>query len=998
MQARPRYTKGGEVSPPSPLRRVVRFSGFEADLSSGELRKHGIRIKLQVQPFQILRILLEHAGEVVTREELQKRIWPADTFVDFEHGLNNAVKKLREALGDDAGKQRFVETLSKRGYRLNPAVAAGLEEIASLHPAVPTGARVPPAKRHTVGRRKERTELAAAFESATAGRGSLVCVSGEPGIGKTTLVHDFLSDLQASGRRFGLAIGRCSQRLAGEEAYLPFLEALESLLCNDGGTRHKLRELAPSWYAQLFPLSESDPSDARLQEYVRTTTQERVKRELATFLHGVTRQEPLILFFDDVHWTDASTVDLLAHLATRFDSTRILVVVTYRPSELFLSKHPFIGVKRDLQAHAACREIDIEFLSAGDVERYVTLEFPGNCFPREFAGLVHARTEGNPLFMVDLLRYLRDRKVILKAEGDENWRLAQSLPDLSRDIPQSVSSVIERKIDQLSDRDREVLTAAAVQGYEFDSEALARALDADSVEIEEILDRLERIHAFVKRVSEDELPSGVPTVRYRFVHVLYQDALYGSLPPSRRVALSAALAHTLESFYGDRTSTIASQLAFLYETARNPERASAYFLLAAQNAQRIFANQEAITLAQHGLALLSKLPETPERARKELDLQVTLAFSLLFIRGYSVPEVQENIARARELCQHFGDTAQLFLVLFGLWIYHITKPELQEARRTAERMLEIARSANDRTLLLLAHATLGVALQHQGALTLAHKHLEEGLRYHDPAEHRRYLELYRMEPGINLLDETVRTLWMLGYPDQARRRSEETLALARAIPSPPSLALVLVHAAFLHQHLRQPDKAHEIAEECLSVCHEHGVAQERVWVMPANGWALAELGQVEKGTAQIRAALDAQLTTGGEIARPQFLAFLAEIHWHVGQAEEGLRAVEDGLAMSKRTGNSYYDAELWRLKGELLKMQDKTAEAESCFHKAIEIARQQAAKSLELRASTSLARLWQKQGKRKEAQQLLGDIYAWFTEGFDTADLREAASLLEEIS
>jgi adenylate cyclase len=480
--------------------------------------------------------------------------------------------------------------------------------------------------------------------------------------------------------------------------------------------------------------------------------------------------------------------------------------------------------------------------------------------------------------------------------------------------------------------------------------------------------------------------------------VLYQNALYASLMPTRRMALSAAVAHALEVLYCDRRTTIASQLAFLYEVARQTNRASDYFLIAAQKAAQIFANEEAVRLARRGIALLSRLPETPERTQKELNFQVTLMFCLLFTRGYGVQEVQESVVKARELCQASGDTAEVFPVLFALWIYYITKPELQEARCTAEHMLQIAQGAEDRALPLLAHATLGITLQHRGELALAHKHLGEGLRYHNREEHRRYLELYRMEPGINLLDETVRTLWMLGFPDQASRRSEQTLALARAIPSPPSLALVLVHAAFLHQHLRQPDKAREMAEECLAVCDEHGVAQERIWVMPANGWALAELGQVEKGIAQIHNALDLQISTGGELARPQFLAFLAEVHWHLGQVEKGLIAVEDGLAMSKRTGNSYYDAELWRLKGELSKMQGKMAVAENWFQKAIEIARYQAAKSFELRASTSLARQWQTQGKPKEAKQVLGDVYAWFSEGFDTADLREAAALLDELS
>ncbi len=977
-----------------PHNSVLRFGVFEFDSQTGLLCKNGRSVPLQPQPAKVLSLLISRPGELITREELQLQVWGKDTFVDFEHNINFAMRQIRAALKDDAERPRFIETLPRRGYRF----IATVKEVAPSPPSSPAGARVLPANPHTVGREKERAELAAAFDSVAGGRGVLVCVAGEPGIGKTTLVQDFLSGLQISGRSFGLAVGRCSQRLAGEEAYLPFLEALDNLLRSNNGIKHQLREFAPSWYVQLLPLSESDASDARLQEYVSSATQERLKREFGLFIHEITLQNPLVLFFDDVHWTDPSTVDLLSHLATKFESTRILVIVTYRPSELILLKHPFTGVKRDLQAHHLCREVEVDFLAEGDVERYIELEFPQNCFPREFGEVIHARTEGNPLFMVDLLRYLCDRKVIVKTDDDPPWRLAQSLPNLDQDIPQSVSSVIERKIDQLGDRDREVLAAAAVEGYEFDSTAVARALEADSVEIEERIDRLDRVNAFVRRIAEHEFPGGTWTVRYHFVHVLYQNALYNSLTSTRRVVLSGLLARALEEFYGEKSSTIASQLGFLYESAREPGRASDYFRLAAQNAARFFAYHEAVVLAGRGLALLENTPDTLDRTRKELELQFVLAISQQITKGYWAQETAATIARTRMLCQRLGDPPELSQVFFSVWLHYIGAPELQKARQTAEQFLDIARGAKDPALLVMAHGILGVTMQHQGEIPGAYEQFEEALRHHDPANYKHYLDLYKFEPGIYVRSESVRTLWMLGYPDQAWLRSEETLALARTIPSPPASAFIHLLTAILCQFLRQPEKARQMAEACIAVCDEHGVATERGHVMFQYGWAIAELGQVEKGISIVRAALEAEHSAGGEINYPQKIACLAEIHRHAGHAEEGLKAVEDGLAFSERTGNTHYDTELWRLRGELFKMQDKTAEAECCFQKAIEIARQQSAKSLELRSATSLARLWEQQRKRTEARQVLGEIYGWFTEGFDTADLKEAASLLGELS
>ncbi len=747
-----------------------------------------------------------------------------------------------------------------------------------------------------------------------------------------------------------------------------------------------------------IPLSESDPSDARLLTQARTTTQERVKHELGAFLEEVARPEPVVLFLDDLHWADASTVDLLGYLATKFDTTRILIIGAYRPSDLFLAKHPFIGVKRDLQARGGCREIDVDFLSTEHVEHYLTLEFPENCFPREFAGVVQSRTEGNPLFMVDLLRYLRDRKVIVKSEGDGGWRLAQSLPDLSRDLPQSVKSMIERKIEQLSARDREVLAAAAVEGYEFDSASVARAMQADGLEIEERLKVLDHVHAFVKRIAEEEFPDGTLALRYRFVHVLYQNEFYASLSPSRRTALSAALARALEALHGQKSSAIASQLGFLYETARDFARASDYFRLAAQNAARIFANEEAISLSRRGLALLAKLPESPERTRTELELQVTLAFAVQVTRGFAAEETRANMARAQELCQGLGDTAQLFPVIFSFFAHYLSKADTKSAREAAEQLLSMARSANDSLLLVGAHSALGIVLNHQGEIVSAQAHFEELSKHYDPAKHASYVQFYRLDPGVYARSEGVRTLWLLGYPEQACRQLEETLALARSLSSPQSLAFGLMFGAYHYQNLRQPEKTKEIAEACIALCNAQGIPLERAWAQGAYGWAMAELGQVEEGISQIRASLELQVSIGAEVAHPQFRAILAEVFWREGRIEEGLKSVEAGLGASRRHGERYYDAELWRLRGELLKLQGEVHEADSCFQQAIELAREQAVKSLELRAATSLARLWLQQGKRNEAHQRLGDIYAWFTEGFDTADLREAKTLLKELS
>jgi predicted ATPase len=392
------------------------------------------------------------------------------------------------------------------------------------------------------------------------------------------------------------------------------------------------------------------------------------------------------------------------------------------------------------------------------------------------------------------------------------------------------------------------------------------------------------------------------------------------------------------------------------------------------------------------------VPGSPERTQKELGLQVTLAFSLLCTLGYAAPETGANMARARQLCETLGDAALLYPIRVGLWTYYITTGDIKTAREAAEQLPSIASKLNDPALQLGAHAALGITLHQQGELVACRRHCEEASRLYDVAEHRRYVQLYRFDPGIYADSMMVRTLWLLGFPGQARQKAEETLALAHALSSPLSLAFSHCIVIFLHQFLREPERARELGAACIALCNEHGIQLERAWIECTYGWAIAELGQVEEGIALIRRCLDTQRVIGNEVARPQSQAVLAETLWHAGRAREALQAVEDGLAVSSRNGDTYYDAGLWRLKGQLLDIQDKAAEAESCFHQAIAIAGHQAAKSLELRAATSLACLWQKQGKPREAERLLNGVYGWFTEGFETPDLKDARSLLAELA
>jgi predicted ATPase len=860
-----------------------------------------------------------------------------------------------------------------------------------------------PRTRHTVGREKAHAELREAFASAFAGKGLLVCVPGEPGMGKTTLVEDFLSDLRAGNEPCIISRGRCSERLAGTEAYLPWLEALDGLLRGaDGQSRisalssefvQTTKRVAPTWYAQAMPLQPDDSSVERVLAE-RAVSQERMKREFGALLEEVSERRPLVLFFDDLHWADVSTIDLLAYLASKFDSIRVLIIATYRQSDMLLAKHPFLQVKPNLQARGTCREIELGFLSSSEIEKYLALEFPEHRFPAELPALIHSKTEGNPLFMADLVRYLRDREVIAQKNGE--WVLAQSLPSIERDLPESVRGMIERKIAQLSEEDRRLLVAASVQGYEFDSAIAAKALELDPADVEERLETLERVHALVKFVSETEFPERVLTLRYRFVHVLYQNALYASLRPTRRAQLSKTVAEALLGCYGTQSATAASELALLFEAARDWSRATEFYFLAADNALQIFATHEAGALAQRGLEMLASMPDTDVRARQELKLQNLLGQSLMVTKGFAVPEVEHAALRARELSLQLNDIVQLFRAEFSLAIVHVVRAEYKRAREHGDGCLRLAEKSRAEAMLMQAHWVIGLSELYLGEFADARDHFEQTIAIYDSAV---IDPAFAMYGAVLSRAHLSRMLLFLGYPDQSKRLMTEAIDRAERVRYPVAVANTLTLAAYLEAFHRRPKEALERAAAVAWQADEHGLPYYAAVATLMRGWALAMQDQEEEGIALIRQGLESSLAIGTRQQHGYFLALLAEALNQAGRVEEGLDALEEAMEVAQQTNEPFYEAELYRLRGDALVKAGAVSpsEAESCFHRAIEIAKQQKAKSFELRAVMSLARLWRQQDKREEASAVLADIYDWFTEGFDTADLRDARALLDEL-
>ncbi|HEY8505236.1 MAG TPA: hypothetical protein VIL46_11685, partial [Gemmataceae bacterium] len=519
-------------------------------------------------------------------------------------------------------------------------------------------------------------------------------------------------------------------------------------------------------------------------------------------------------------------------------------------------------------------ELPLGFLGRRDIERYLSLAFPGNDFPPDFADLVHSRTEGSPLFMVDLLRYLRERGVI--AERGGRWAVARELPDLRRELPESVRSMIRRKLDQLRESDRRLAAAASVQGPEFDSAVVAGALGLDAAEVEERLQALDRVHGLVRRVREGELPDRTLTVRYAFVHVLYQQALYAELSPTRRAVLGAALARVLQGHQGEHAPAVAGELACLYEVGRDFARAARCFHLAARNAARVFAHREALALARRGLGLLGSLPESPERDALELPLQTTLGLQLQVTDGYAAPAAEAAYARACELCRRSPGSAPLFPVLWGMWLFSKVRSDLARAQERADELLALARRSNDPDLALQAHQALGITAFCRGEPSGAFQHVEQATALYDPDRHRTHAFLFGQDPAVICKSYGAVALWLLGYPEQAERQSDGAIAASREL-SPSSQAVALHFAAMLHQLRRDGRRARACAEASSALAAEHGFSFWLAGGTVLGGWALAACGEAGDGTARLRQGLRDWVATGSLTYQTYYLGLLAEV-------------------------------------------------------------------------------------------------------------------------
>ena len=687
-------------------------------------------------------------------------------------------------------------------------------------------------------------------------------------------------------------------------------------------------------------------------------------------------REPVVFIVEDLHWTDPSTLELLDFLVDQTPTASIYVLLTSRP---------------EFQAQWANQsyvsQMTLNRLPRDEIEQMAIQVAGGKSLPREVLQELVEKTDGVPLYLEEMTKAVLESGLL--KEGDERYEHTDFISTLS--IPTTLQSSLMARLDRLATA-KAVAQYAAVIGRQFSYELLQAVSQLDDAMLQHELGRLLEAELIYQR----GLP---PQATYTFKHALIQDTAYESLLRRTRQHYHSQIAHALETRFSESAVHQPELLAHHYTEAGLAEQAVAYWQQAGQRAIQGSANVEAIAHLTKGLALLRTQPETPVRLQQELALEVALGSALLITKGYGAPEVERIYARAQALCQQLGDTPQLFPVLRGLILYYVNRGDIHTASQLGEQLMHLAESQCDPALLLLAHYMLGVVLSKRGQSTLAYAHHMQALTIYNPQAHRHLALRYGTDLGVAAHSFMAMELWQLGSPDAALGHIEAARTLAQEVSHPFSLVQALFYGAVLHQHRREAVAAQEQAAAMITLATEQGFAQRLAWGQALHGWALALQGKCEVGMTEMRQGIAADLATGARLYQPYFLSLLAEGYRESGRPEAGLQTLSEGLAVIDNTEMFWHQAELHRLKGELLLRQavPDTSQAESCFQLAVDIARNQEAKSWELRAAVSLACLWQFQDKCQDAYNLLAPVYNWFTEGFDTADLKEAKTLLEEL-
>jgi DNA-binding winged helix-turn-helix (wHTH) protein/predicted ATPase len=947
------------------------FGAYRLDVLDERLWHGDTAVRVGHKALAVLSRLVSEPGQLVTKDDLLKAGWPDTAVTDAV--LTTAMRELRQALSDGAREPRFIQTVHGRGYRFVAAVARMDPATAAPEPAP-----------LIVGREKEFARLRELYSTAQQGVRRIVFIAGAAGIGKTALVESFVSGVTPRNTTL-IGRGQCIEQYGAGEAYLPILEALGRLGRHaDAPVQDIFRKHAPSWLAHL-PSSSGGES-----AHTAAATPARMLRELCDAVEVLTAHAPLILVLEDVHWSDTSTLEWLAYAARRRDHARLLVLTTYRPLEAVPQTYALRKLVADMRQQTQCTELALDCLSEDAVKAYVQQRCGDVPRLEALADVLCRRTGGHPLFLQGIVDEL------VRHSSLDNF----DLETISSTVPAGARQFIETRFEALPREDKDILEAASASGDTFCLAAVAAVTSSPETVIESRCASWDRDGQFITADGVMSWPDGTVAARYRFRHALYQEVVYARISPEQRADLHRRIGDRLEIAYGHQAHKIAAELAIHFEQGRDPNRAVMYLAHAARNTLERSAYAEARKHLETGQKLLEALPDGLHKSRRELELLLLLGRVLAATKGWAVEEVGSVFSRAREMCEKLQDTRGLLQSLWGLIGVTFVGADFRKAQAIGHQVLELANKLRDPVYAVLGHMEVGGTSFHLGESTTASsRHFSKAASLYNVRQHSTHIARFGVDMGVFSRSWATHFLWHKGYADRARATSDDTVALARKVSHPLSLALALSYATMLQQFCRDVRRVEAFAKSTIALCTDHAFAYYLAWAEVLQGWSRAANGGCDEGIAEMRRGIDMlEAKAGARLS--YYRALLAEACAWSGRVDDALRAVDDGFADVRKTGERWWEAELYRIRGELF-MSDgvnRHADAEECFKQALEAAKKQQARSLELRAAASLGRLWRDHGRQVEAHALLSKVHGWFAEGRDLADFRATETILRELT
>jgi predicted ATPase/class 3 adenylate cyclase len=837
-----------------------------------------------------------------------------------------------------------------------------------------------------VGRDHELGLLLDRWALAKDGEGQVVLLSGEPGIGKSRITQAFLERLASRPhtclRYYGSPYHTDSafhpiiaqlERAGGfgrDDPAPVKLDKLEAVLVQ---ASERVTEVAPLLAALL-----SIPSEQRYPRLNLTpqTQKARTFEALLAQFEGLASAQPVVMIFEDAHWIDPTTNELFALVIDRLQRLSILLLITFRPE----FTPPWSG-------HAHITTLTLNRLGRSQGAAMVARLTDGKALPAEVLQQILQKTDGVPLFVEELTKTVLESGLLRNA-GDR-FELTGPLPTLA--IPTTLHDSLMARLDRLASV-KEVAQIGAVIGRDFAHDLLAAISPLPEDQLRDALDELVAAELIFRHGTP-------PNATYSFKHALVQDAAYGTLLKSRRQQLHARIAQALEERFPETARTQPALLAYHLTEAAETERAVDYWLKAGQRSAERSADPEAVGQLRRGLEVLMGLPESTQRDRIELEFQLAIGTPLIALSGWSGPLVAVAYERASALCERLGNAERLIPTLFGLASNRVVRGETRTAQRLAERCRTLAKRSGNPAHQLLGHRAMGAALMQLGALREARSEFERITELYDPDRDRDLAARCVTDPRASGLSFLSLVLWLTGYPDQAKRTAREGFRCAAELEHANTSGHLRLHGgAQLAELLRDVGAAREHADAVIALAAEHHMPYWRGHGTVIRGWVAAREGRPDAGALLVRQGITELDALGTAFHRSHYLGILARIHAELGDCMTGLELLGEAYDGVRRTEVYLWQAELHWLEGELLSMSGASrARVEACFIEALEVARRQEARSFELRAAASLARLWADQGKRARAHDLLAPVYHWFVEGFETADLKEAKALLDEL-